>query len=277
MKFKKLGKSSRFNKLVCESTKAIDEDDYDTALSTIDEALELFPENKETRFYRITVQVAKYQRSESTELEGKILKNLNEFIHDKKNEHMLYYFRGIFRLHKQDFGKALKDFDKAVSYCDNVVAKYHLGRARCYGCISMFKEAIHDATVALEANDSLVEAYVLRGKCAFISGDTKQAFSDFQKVIKLRPEDAMMHMHAGNILMVSGAYDQSIKAYSNAYKLGQIPMALFGRAKCHVAMCSVGKARADVSAAAEEEPEKFRVDLGVLEILDKLGNIKKLA
>jgi len=276
MNFKRLGKSSRFNKLVCESTKAIDENNYDVAVKTINEALKLFPENKETRFYRITVQVASFQQSEDPDLEFRIIKNLNDFIKEKKNEHMLYYFRGIFRLHKQDFSKALKDFDKAINYCENIIPKYYLGRARCYGCISMFKEAIQDANIALEANDSLIEAYILRGKCSLISGDTNQAFVDFQKVIKLRPEDPMMHIHAGNILMVSGAYDQSIKAYSNAYKLGGVPMALFGRAKCYVALCSIPKALADVSNAAKEDKEKFEIDLGVLEVLNSLSKVFNL-
>ena len=271
MKYKDLGKSSRFNKLVCECVKAIDEEKYDEAISCIDDALELFPENKETRFYRITIQVAKFQICEDPELGEIIAKRLNEFIKDKKNEHMLYYFRGILRLFQQNFSKALKDFSKAIDFCDSVVAKYYLGRARCYACISMFKEAIQDLNISLEANDSLVESYILRGKCCFINGDTKQAFSDFQTIIRIRPDDPMMHIHAGNILMVSGAYDQSIKAYSNAYKLGKISMALFGRAKCYVALCDIPKALTDITAVAKENIEKFKVDFEGMKLFNKLS------
>ena len=270
MKLKPLGKSSCFNMLICEAVKAIDKKNFDVAIKNIDAALELFPDNKETRFYKITIQVCKFQECEDPELGKTIGRRLNEFIKDKQNEHMLYYFRGILNLYQQNFAKALKDFTQSIDYCDTTVAKYHLGRARCYACISMFKEALQDLNIALEANDTLIEAYILRGKCSFINGDTKQAFSDFQTTIKLRPDDPMVHMHAGNILMVSGAYDQSIKAYTNAYKLKKIPMALFGRAKCYIATCSISKALADITLVVKNDSGKFKTDLESLKILHKL-------
>ena len=151
-----------------------------------------------------------------------------------------------------------------------MVAKYYIGRARCYACLSMFKEAINDLTVAIDANDSLVDAFILRGKCAFISGDTKQAFLDFQKVIKMRSEDPMMHIHAANILMASGAYEQAIKAYTNAYKLGRIPMALYGRAKCHVALCNIVPAANDVAKVVNDAYTQFAPDLDMLKLLASL-------
>ncbi len=270
MMYKHLGKSSHFNMTVCEAVRAIDNEQLDQAIKCINKALELFPNNKETRFYRITIQVGKFKDSDAPELREEISKSLDGFIKEKKNEHMLYYFRGIFGLYKQEFMNALRDFEKAIGYCDNVVAKYYIGRARCYACLSMFKEAIKDLSVAIDANDSIVDAYILRGKCAFISGDTKQAFMDFQKVIKMRPEDPMMHIHAANILMASGAYEQAIKAYTNAHKLGRIPMALYGRAKCNVALCNIGQTLTDVSKVVKESFTKFAPDLDMLKILSSL-------
>ena len=115
MMYKHLGKSSHFNMLVCESVRFIDAKQYDASLSNIDKALALFPNNKETRFYRIIVQVAKYQETNSPELDQEIIKRLDEFIKEKKNEHMLYYFRGILGLFKQDFMNALRDFEKVCN------------------------------------------------------------------------------------------------------------------------------------------------------------------
>ena len=70
--------------------------------------------------------------------------------------------------------------------------------------------------------------------------------------------------------MVRGADDQSIKAYSNAYKLGEIPTALFGRTKCYVATCLISKALADISTIAKDDPKKFKVDLETLTVLNTL-------
>ena len=101
--------------LVCESVRAIDNKHFDIALESIDKALELFPTNKETRFYRITVLVGKFQENGAIELLDGVTKKLEEFIKEKKNEHMLYYFRGILALFKQEFMNALHDFEKVVS------------------------------------------------------------------------------------------------------------------------------------------------------------------
>ena len=181
---------------------------------------------------------------------------------------MLYYFRGILNLFKQQLENALDDFNKALKYSESIVSKYYLGRARCYACISMFKEAINDLNIALEENNTLIDAYILRGKCAFIDGDTNQAFSDFQTIVKLRPEDPLMHIHAGNILMVSGAYEQAIKAYSNGHKLGVDNNALFGRVRCYVAMCQIPEALADIKKINKQEPTMFKNDLEILKIIN---------
>jgi len=121
--------------------------------------------------------------------ESEILKivssELDKFIKERPKEHMLYYFRGILLLYKHDFENALENFDTAIEGCDCKVSKYHLGRARCYAGMSMFKEAIKDLNKSIEANDSLVEAFVLRGKCNFITGNTNSSFEDFKQVIKL--------------------------------------------------------------------------------------------
>lgn len=39
---------------------------------------------------------------------------------------------------------------------------------------------------------------------------------DFQKVIVNSPDDPMVHVHAGNLLMLTGSYEDAIKAFGNA-------------------------------------------------------------
>jgi hypothetical protein len=43
----------------------------------------------------------------------------------------------------------------------------------------MFKEAITDLSIALNLNKNLLDAYLNRGKCAYLVGDTGLAFMDF--------------------------------------------------------------------------------------------------
>lgn len=273
MQHKHLGKSSQFNFLICQSVNSIENCEYDAGIGKIDEALELFPSNKETRFYRIAALVAKHQAAPSHSLHAQIAASLDSFIAEKKNEHMLYYFRGILRLHQQEFASALKDFNKAIGCSEGVVGKYYLWRARCYACTGMFSEAIDDLTTAISNDEDFLEAYILRGKCAFINRDTKQAFADFRKLIRLRPEDAEMHVHAGNMLMASGVYDQAARAYTNAHRLGNAA-ALLGRAKCCVSLCNVPQALADLSVAVKGQFRKFKPDAEMLRIFNALCKSK---
>lgn len=269
-KHKRLGRSSQFNVLLCHAFKAANAKKYKKALGDVNKALDIFPQNKEARFYQITFKVNMLQAKNSKKLAKEIEGDFSSFIKDKDSEHMLYYFRGLFKLYKQNFTSAIEDMTKAMDYSETTVGKYHLGRARGYACIGMFNEAIQDLTTAIDSSPTLVDAYVLRGKCAFINGDTKQAYADFQRAVSLRPEDPVMHVHGGNILVVSGAYEEAKKAYTRAYDLGKLAVALFGRAKCCIALCLLPEAVADVSVAAKADAQKFKGDLAMLTILNKL-------
>ena len=73
-----------------------------------------------------------------------------------------------------------------------------------------------DLTMALELDDTLTEAFVYRGKCAYLLGDTNLAFHDFQKLIISDQKNPLVHIYAGNLLMTTGAYNDAIKAFDNA-------------------------------------------------------------
>jgi hypothetical protein len=49
----------------------------------------------------------------------------------------------------------------------------------------MFKEAIIDFNKVIELDDEIFDAYLYRGKCSYLVGDTSKAFLDFQKLILL--------------------------------------------------------------------------------------------
>ena len=56
-----------------------------------------------------------------------------------------------------------------------------------YGCMNLLKEAINDFTIALKFKNDYLEAYYNRGKCAYLLGNTDLAFSDFQKLLLIKP------------------------------------------------------------------------------------------
>jgi tetratricopeptide (TPR) repeat protein len=51
----------------------------------------------------------------------------------------------------------------------------------------MFTESMQDLTKAIELDEENFDAYLNRGKCAYLLGDTALAFIDFQKLIIIEP------------------------------------------------------------------------------------------
>lgn len=63
-----------------------------------------------------------------------------------------------------------------------------------------------DLSNSIKINPNLMDAYLNRGKCAYLIGDTQLAFMDFQKLILLEPKNPTVHIYAGNLLMTTGSY-----------------------------------------------------------------------
>jgi tetratricopeptide (TPR) repeat protein len=107
------------------------------------------------------------------------------------------YFRGVLNFSLHYFFDAITDFETVIEKSEETQAKFYLARGRCYACLSMFKEAITDLSIAINLNkdlldvrsmyDGYIKAYLNRGKCAYLIGDTGLAFMDFQKLIVLEP------------------------------------------------------------------------------------------
>ncbi len=90
---------------------------------------------------------------------------------------------------------------------------YFLARGRAYACMTMFEEAMQDLSIALQQDESLQQAFVFRGCCAYLMGDSNLAFLDFQKLILSDPKNPEVHVYAGKLLMTTGAYSDAIKAF----------------------------------------------------------------
>lgn len=125
------------------------------------------------------------------------------------------------------FYEALIDFNVAIEEEEEPTAIYYLARGRCYACLSILTEAMKDLSIALNLDDSLQDAYIFRGKCAYLLGDNNLAFLDFQRLILSDPKNPMVHVYAGNLLMTTGAYSDAIKAYLNADTVEKTAVAAF--------------------------------------------------
>ena len=154
-------------------------------------------------------------------------KILDTILKEHAKDYSVMYYRGLLNLYLQNFYEAINDFDTVIDMDEDTDAKYYLGRGRCYACLSMFKEAITDLSIAININKDLIDAYLNRGKCAYLIGDTSLAFMDFQKIIVLQPKNPMVHIYAGNLLMTTGSYEDATKAFTNADNIKKGKFLLF--------------------------------------------------
>ena len=59
------------------------------------------------------------------------------------------------------FFDAITDIESAIEACDEPNALHYLARGRCYACLSMFKEAITDLSIAINLNKDLLDVSLL--------------------------------------------------------------------------------------------------------------------
>ena len=113
------------------------------------------------------------------------LKIINTGLEFNPTDRNLLLTRSYIYYYFHNFYEALCDIDavieleRASSGEEEPNATDLLHKGRCHACLSMFKEAIADFTKVIELDDELFDAYFFRGKCAYLIGDTSQAFLDF--------------------------------------------------------------------------------------------------
>ena len=91
----------------------------------------------------------------------------------------MLFLRGILNFALHRFYDGIRDFERVIDKVDETQAVHYLARGRCYACLSMFKEAITDLSIAINLDKNCIDAYLNRGKCAYLIGDTALAFMDF--------------------------------------------------------------------------------------------------
>jgi len=230
IKPKKLGKvcqASVYNKLLGKGILRMDHEDFLMATRYFMKASAKFPLNKDPYCLYVISVVRSYtysMKGVSIDEEGKKKKVMDTKIFmdraigncNKVREPSLFFFRGVLNFQLHYFYEALQDFNAAIEEEEEPTASYYLARGRCYACLSILTEAMKDLSIALNLDESLQEAYIYRGKCAYLLGDNNLAFLDFQRLILTDPKNPMVHVYAGNLLMTTGAYQDAIKAFMNA-------------------------------------------------------------
>lgn len=119
---------------------------------------------------------------------------LREQAMTRSNRAATYVNRGVLRMRKGYYDKALEDYDAAINLRPNIGEAY-LNRGAALIYTSDFASAIAplDRAIELDSRD-LFAAYYNRGIAKENSGDIPGAYYDFQKALELKPDwDLALH------------------------------------------------------------------------------------
>jgi tetratricopeptide (TPR) repeat protein len=136
--------------------------------------------------------VAHYNRGmyyRSLEDDGRALADFDRAISLKPNYSLAYNNRGGIRYRRGDLPSALADFDRAIEF-DPKLALAHYNRGRVHMARQADDLAIRDYSRAVELQPDLAPAYNNRASIYFNRGDYRRAYDDFDRAVGLDPDNA---------------------------------------------------------------------------------------
>jgi tetratricopeptide (TPR) repeat protein len=139
---------------------------------------------------------------------------------DSISTYRLYFFYGRYYLLKEDFDKALINFNKSISLNKNHAASYN-GRSSIKIVMNDFKGAIEDEDIAihLDPNDELF--YDTRGFAKLMLEKYNEAIEDFDSSIKIIPQ-AKEFAHRGLAYFKLNNFSKAINDFSKAIELNPL-------------------------------------------------------
>jgi len=173
-----------FNMIMCQGLKALEKKEYENAISFFSKAGQRMPGNRDPYFMR-AVSIVQFvlhkplKQGTKAKMLRDAKRDLNRALKHSPKDYQVMFYRGLLNFALHYFYDGITDFETVIEKSEETNAKYYLARGRCYACLSMFKEAITDLSIAINLNKDLLDAYLNRGKCAYLIGDTGLAFMDF--------------------------------------------------------------------------------------------------
>src|SRR4030042_302329 len=132
---------------------------------------------------------------------------------------LAYYNRAHAYTTLGEYGRALKDVDKAISYNPKYPQSYYLRAVNHIG-LGDYCRALTDLDKAIKLDPQFAGAYYIRSKAYIKLGDYQQALKDLDKVIELKSEFIEeAHRNKCEIYKKLDDHQQAIKDCTKAIKI----------------------------------------------------------
>ena len=151
-----------------------------------------------------------------------------------------------------------EDYVLSIQYFNQVIsAKPHLAQPYLYRAMAKIslddmRGAEEDATLAIERNPFLTDAYEVRGVARQNQGRHKEAVEDYDKALTMLPMNRVLLFHKASAQELSDDFEGAKETYATLIKsYPKFDGAYFGRAKLNVEKGDTAAAIADVTRAIE--------------------------
>ena len=185
-------------------------ENYEQALTVINQAIFLFPNNPNhyNEKWAVLRELKRYD-------EG--LAAINKAI-ELAPRAAWYGNRGTLYYNQQKYELALADFSKAIELNRND-AKAYTNRGNLYSNQQKYELALADYNKAIEINPKLAEAYYNRGILYSNQQKYDLALADSNKVIEINPNDSDAYNRRGLLYYLQQKYELALADYNKAIKL----------------------------------------------------------
>ena len=221
-------------------------ENYEQALTVINQAISLFPNNPKSYIIKwlVLYDLKRYDEGLDT-----ITQAIN-----RAPRAFWYVIRGSNYSLQKKYELALDDFNKAMKLNPNLAMAY-FGRGELYYYQQKYELALADWNKAIELNPNLAMAYNNRGGIYYNQQKYELALADFNKAIELDSKLAMAYNNRGGIYYNQQKYELALADYDKAIELdSKLAMAYSNRGGIYSLQQKDELALADFNKAIEINP-----------------------
>ncbi len=126
-----------------------------------------------------------------------------------------YNNRGIIYADRQEYEKAIQDYNKAISIKHDHAGSYN-NRGNIYLDRKDYGKAMQDFNKAISIKHDFAEAYNNHGIVYFVKKEYEKAMQDYNKAILIKHDYADAYNNRGSVYFVKKEYEKAIQDYNKA-------------------------------------------------------------
>jgi tetratricopeptide (TPR) repeat protein len=180
-------------------------------VTDFNKALEIEPNNSNFYCHRGIAYYMSFKDNDSG------LKDLTTSI-DIKPYWFAYFHRGLLNTIRQEYERAIADFDKLVELKPDIKNGYAF-RGRAYSKMENYEKALENFNKILSIDSNNSPAYYGRGKVYFKMGNYETALEEYNKALKLDEKNSRLLSSISQVLFILNREHEAIDALNKSFSL----------------------------------------------------------